>query len=118
MKQVRCACCCSIPGADFNVSDSTITIEPPVITPTTHCISIAIIDDNVYEEDEYLNIMIDSVTPSVTVGTPSVVQLTIQDDDGMSQIIIKVAVRLGTIYTHMHTYTHTHQTLPYLLSSD
>ena len=73
-----------MPG-DYDPTNDTLTVVflNGTMSNTTMCTNITIVEDDVLECDHDFTVEITSISPSITVGTPSNVTVTIQDtDDG------------------------------------
>ena len=72
-------------GEDYVLTSETVTfLSNDSVNGMVQCVQINITDDDAYEEDELFTIRIDSAEPSsaVTIGSPSEVTKTIQDNTG------------------------------------
>ena len=72
---------------DFSVTTSTYVTFPSGTTSDgdSQCITIDIVDDDIYEEDQHFMVEIKSATPttSASVGSPNSASVTIQDNNGL-----------------------------------
>ena len=96
---------------------TTATFESGItVDGDTQCIQIAIIEDDIYEEDEVFFFQISSVTPSsaAVIVSPTQVTKTIQDNGGKNNLDVLSGVfsreSFGTksqLWCHMpHTVAH------------
>ena len=76
----------SVLGSDFTVDTSTSLVFDSGLTDNgdTECVTITIIDDDIYEEDQQFTVNIDSVdsTSAAMIGMLSSTDVVIQDNDG------------------------------------
>ena len=71
-----------MPG-DYTCDTLKIVFPVGTTSDTTMCTNITIVEDDVLECDQYFTVEINSTSPNITVGTPSIVTVTIKDtDDG------------------------------------
>ena len=75
---------------DFNVTTSTYVTFPSGTTNDgdNECITIAIMGDDIYEEDQQFTVEFESVTPTTaaSVGSPSSASVTIQNNNGLYEL--------------------------------
>ena len=70
------------PGSDYVDVSTQVTFPSGTTTNgDTECLSIVIIDDNDFEEDQNFQVQIGMITPSIASGTGSAL-VTIQDNNG------------------------------------
>ena len=79
--------CYHLPGLlspDITEYSGTTTISAGLVTSSSSCASLRIIDDPFLEGDHQLTFTIDGVTPmaGVSFGSPTTHVLTIMDNDG------------------------------------
>ena len=55
---------------------------------TSACINISTIDDTDFEDDHSFTVLIDSTTPSITVGAPSAIIATLMDNEGLLHVLL------------------------------
>ena len=82
-----CNLCFSVEGEDFEILSSLSMVfnsSGNVANGDTLCLVLRILEDDIYEEDQLLNVSIVSVSPSsaATVGTDESV-ITIEDNGGV-----------------------------------
>ena len=60
---------------------SPVTIAPT--QPFAVCVNITTVNDTVYKGNQTFNVSINYTNPMLTIGTPSFIEVTIVDDEGL-----------------------------------
>ena len=95
-----------------------VTFTAPSTAP--QCITITLLDDDIYEGDETFTATISSVSPGGTIGTQDTTTITIVDNDSKFNCKHTHTHAYARTHAHTHAHTHTHSnsvyTLQWLLS--
>ena len=71
---------CSTAGADFNQISAQLSLSANSLQ---QCVSVGIVDDTIFEDNEIFTAVLTTADPQVTVLDPPSAVITILDNDGI-----------------------------------